>query len=126
MQRLTQLWFALSDLLAWPLLAFSLMGAIAFPFAGPAYARMAQQPMTTFTLVGTCALWLMVAGGAYAITRCRPLGLVLVLAPAIASAMAGQRASALVLAAAWAIAFAPPFVLVFFQARSAASSRPAT
>lgn len=59
MQRLTQLWFALSDLLAGPLLAFSLVGAIAFPFAGPAHARMAQQPMTMFTLVGTCALWLM-------------------------------------------------------------------
>lgn len=125
MQRLTLLWFALSDLLAWPLLAFSLMVAIAFPLAGPAHARMAQQPMTTFTLVGTCALWLMIAGGAYAITRRRPLGLVLVLAPAVASAMAGQMAAALVLAA-WAIAFVPPFILAFLQARSAAASRPAT
>ena len=125
MQRLTKLWFAFSDLLAWPLLAFSLVGAIAFPFVGPIYARMAQQSITTFTITSTCALWLIVAAGAYAITRRKALGLLLVLSPAIVSATSGKIAFALVLAVAWALAFATPFLLAFLQARSAATSKPA-
>ncbi len=125
MHRLTKLWFALSDLLAWPLLAFSLVSAIVFPFVGPIYARMAQQSITTFTIIATCALWLTVAAGAYAITRRKALGLFLVLAPAVVSAISGQIAFALVFAVVWAIVFATPFLLAFFQARSAATSKPA-
>ncbi|WP_296281275.1 hypothetical protein [Pseudoxanthomonas sp.] len=125
MYRLTKLWFAFSDLLAWALLAFSLVGAIVFPFVGPIYARMAQQSITTFTIIGTCAIWLIVAAGAYAITRRKALGLVLVLAPAIVSAISGQIAFALAFAVAWAVAFVTPFLLAFFQARLAATSKPA-
>ena len=125
MQRLTKLWFAFSDLLAWTLLAFSLVGAIAFPFIGPIHGRMTQQPVTTLTIIFTCALWLSVAAGAYALIRRKALGLALVLMPAVVSAVSGQIAFALAFVVAWAIAFAAPFLLAFSQARSATASGPA-
>jgi hypothetical protein len=86
---------------------------------------MTQQPITTFTIIFNCAIWLSVAAGAYAITRRKVLGLVLVLAPAFASAISGQVTFALALAVGWTVAFATPFLLAFFQARSAATSEPA-
>lgn len=125
MDRLVKLWFAFSDMIAWPLLVFSLAGAIAFPFVGPIYSRMVKEPLTVLGIIGVCVLWLVVAAGAYAIVRRRALGLVPVLAPAIALAVSGHTTLATVFAAAWAAVFAAPFVLVLIRARSAVASKSA-
>ena len=125
MQRLTSIWFNLSDVLAKFLLAFSLVGVVAYPFVGPVYARMHQQPITTADIVGTCLLWLVVAAGAYAIIRRKVVGLLLILAPAFWSAISGQLAFALGLALVLSVVFATPFLFVLLQARSAATSKPA-
>ena len=124
MYRLTKLWFAFSDMLAWLLLALSIVATAIFPFVGPVYARMTRQPMTTLNIVGTCALWLMVAVGAYAITRRKVLGLVLVLVPAAVSAVSGRMAFALAFAAACIVVFATPFLLAFLRFCPVATSKP--
>jgi hypothetical protein len=123
MRQTIMLWFALSDLLAWLLLAFALVAAALFPFAGPVHARMTEQSLTMMGVAGTCMLWLAVAAGAYAIIRRKALGLVPVLAPAIVLAVSGRAAFALSLAAIWAVVFAAPFLLVLFQALPVSSSK---
>ena len=117
MHRLTKICFAVADILAWLLIALSILGALAFPFVGPVYARMSGQPITALGIAGTCAMWLAVAFGAYAITRRQVFGVVLVLLPAVQLLASGQIAFGLAAAASLALAFATPFILAFSQAR---------
>lgn len=124
MHRIIGGWFAVSDLVAWPLRVFSLMVAVLFPFVGPLHARMAQQPITMLGMAGTCALWLIVAVGAHALLRRRALGLAPVLAPAIVLAFSGQPTWALAFAFIWAVVFAAPFLLVLSRSLPGAASRP--
>jgi hypothetical protein len=117
--RMIQFLFVVSDVFAWLLLALSLVSAVAFPLVGPIHGRMSRQPLTTLDIIGTCAISLVVAAGAYAITRRKIFGLALVMAPAVALALSGRFDSALVFAVAAAAVFATPFLLVFLQARGA-------
>jgi hypothetical protein len=122
MHRFTKFLFALSDIFAWLLLAFSSMAVVAYPIAGSVYAKMSHQSLTTFDIIGICAILLIVAAGAFAITRRKVLGIALVLAPAVANALSGQFLFALGYTGAVAVVFATPFLLVFLQVRSAVAS----
>ena len=121
MHRLTKLLFAVADILAWMILAFSIAAALAFPFVGPVSARMSGQPLTVFGIAGTCALWLAVAGGAYAITRRQVFGVGLVLLPVAQLMSSGRVGFGLAVAGALVLAFATPFILVLLQARPGTS-----
>ena len=121
MHRLTKTLFAVADFLAWLLLAFSIAGALAFPFVGPVYGRMSGQPVTALGIAGVCVLWLVVALGAFAITRRRVFGVFLVLLPAFQLLASGRVAFGLAVAGALVLAFATPFVIVLSQARPVTS-----
>mgnify|MGYP003655811829 CR=1 FL=1 len=117
MLALTAMWFKLADILARLLATFALVGAAAYPFIGPAYLRMAQQPTSGLAIAGTCALWLAVAAGAFAFTRRRMAGIFLVLLPAAALAISGQPLAGLLVASGVVVAFWTPFLLALIQAR---------
>jgi hypothetical protein len=125
MHRLIRVLFAFADLFAWLLLVLSVLEALAWPFIGPVYARMAHLPITTLSIVGGCATWVAVAAGAYAITRRRVLGLALVLVPAVVWLVSGLPVLALVFAVVAILVFGTPFLLAFLQARSTPVSGPA-
>lgn len=117
MRPIIRRWFAASDMVAWLLLVFALVGVVLFPFVGPLHARMTQQSVTVFDMAGTCILWLAVAAGAYAIIRRRVLGLLFLLAPVIVLGFSGRPGIALLLAGVWAVVFAAPFLLVLSGSR---------
>ena len=121
MHRLTKLLFWISDILAWLLIAFSSLSAIAYPIAGPALARMDRQHLATSSIVFTCLLWLSVAVGAFLITRRRVLGLFLVIAPVFLTSSRAEWLASLVFATALALVFGLPFLLVLLRVRSATS-----
>ena len=121
MHRLTKISFAVADSLAWLLLAFSVAGALAFPFVGPVYARVSGQPISVIGIAGTSVLWVAVALGAFAITRRHAFGVALVLLPAVQLLATGQIAFGLAAGGALVLAFATPFILVLSQARPVTS-----
>ena len=122
MQRLVKISFVFADLCAWLLVAIFLFGAIAWPVIGPVHARMAHLPITTFSIVGTCIMWLATAAGAYAITRRQVLGLTLIQIPSAVWLVSGLFVFALTFTVVAAVIFGTPFLLAFLQARSAPAS----
>ena len=122
MLALTAMWFKTADILARLLVAFALVGAAAYPFIGPVYLRIAQQPTSGLAIAGTCVLWLAVAAGAFAFTRRRMAGIFLIFLPAAALAISGQPLAGLLVASGVVVAFCTPFLLALIQARRHQSS----
>ena len=118
MNALTAGWFRVAGVLAQLLAVFALFGAVAYPFLGPVYLRMAHQPVSGLVIAGTCALWLAVAAGAFAISRRNALGILPVLLLPVALVVSGQLLAGVAVAAGLVLAFCTPFLLVFVQARA--------
>ena len=117
MRVLTKALFVVSDALAWLLLAIALLVASLYPIAGPAAARMYRHELPWWSVAAICAACLLVALGAFAITRRRAAGLLpIVLAAALGAMSHGVLAATLAALVAVAL-FGTPFGLVALQAR---------
>ena len=125
MRTLTAIWFKASGMLAWLVLVISAFATVSFPVVIPVYQRMAHQPVNTAAIAGTCALWLAVAVGAFAVARRRAAGIPLIMLPAVSLFFSGHYLLGAAVAAGAALAFATPFLLVFTQARSSSHARQA-
>jgi hypothetical protein len=122
MRTLTTNWFRVADVLARVLAAFALIGAAVYPLLGPVYLRTANQPLSVLVIAGTCALWLAVAVGAFALSRRKVAGVWLVLLPAMALVVSGQFLAGVAVASALVLVFCTPFFLAFIEARAKAVS----
>ena len=118
MRTLTATWFRVADVLARLLAVFALVGAAAYPFIGPVYFRTVHQPISALAITGTCALWLAVAVGAFAISRRRASGIWLVLLPAVALVISGQFLLGVAVASGLVLVFCTPLLLAFIQAHA--------
>ena len=121
MHRLTKILFWTSDVLAWSVLAISVLAAVTYPIAGPVWARMEHQQLGASSIVATCLLWLSVALGSYLIARRRVFGLLLITVPIL---VAADGMDGLVPAAFTALVFGLPFLLVLLRARAVSGSAP--
>ena len=118
MHRLTKVLFWITDISAWLLLGFATLAAVTYPFAGPAWARMEHQQLSTAEIAITCLSWVLAAVGAFMVTRRRALGVVLTSAPVLAAAGSnGQWLAGLIACTIPVLFFGTPFLLVFLQAR---------
>jgi hypothetical protein len=115
--RLTKTLFWLSDIAAWMLLSVSAAGAVFMPI----FARADTQPVSWTGAAAVSAICLLVAAGAYGVTRRRPLFLVLVALPAVASSASGDLSFALPYLVTILAVFGSPFVLAFFESRTRTS-----
>ena len=118
MHRLTKLLFWITDISAWLLLGFAVLSAVVYPFAGPAWARMDHQQLSTAQVVITCLSWVLAAVGAFMVTRRRALGVLLTTTPILAAAGSnGEWLAGFLVSTIPALFFGTPFLLVFLQVR---------
>ena len=118
MNKLITIWFKIVDVLAWTLIALCIFGATSYPFVEPIHAHMSDRPITAFGIISAYMIWLAVAGGAFAITRRKALGLLAILVPTMKLLFSGHIFFALTTAAVLLVIFSSPFVLAFIHARS--------
>ena len=118
MNRLIKVLFGTSDLFAWIALAFATLGAVTYPISGPAWAAMQHQTLSTWSIVGTCAIWAAIAVGAFLVTRRKVIGVILITASILIAARATHLAAGIALASAAALLFGLPFLLVLLQANN--------
>ncbi|MCL6619305.1 MAG: hypothetical protein K6T33_05895 [Thermomonas hydrothermalis] len=116
--QLIKLIFWITDIAAWLLLAFATLAALTYPFAGPAWARMDHQQLSTTAIVITCLSWALAAFGALLVTRRRAIGIPLTIAPIVAAAaINGALLAGLVVSVIPAVFFGLPFLLVLLQVK---------
>lgn len=115
MRNVVRIIFAVSDLIAWILLFASLAGAVMYPFAGPIHARMDHHALSVERIVLTVFFAIIVAVGAYLLTRRKILGLPLVLVPCIGWGLTGSMPIALCYGALVLIIFVTPLVLSYIE-----------
>ncbi|MEG3790142.1 hypothetical protein V1318_08420 [Lysobacter sp. CCNWLW3] len=115
--RLTKILFGLSDLCAWMLMTVAVLGAVAVLFLGPAPDA---KPVSSLESMALSLLWVLVAAGAYLLTRRRPLGLLLVILPVFVWLVQGDAVPALAYAAFALLVFATPLILVWREVRRGA------
>lgn len=113
--RLTKFLFGLSDLCAWMLLTAGVLAVVAVLFVGP--GPEGARTVSSFESMGQALLWLLVAVGAYLLTRRRPLGVPMVVLPALVWAAQGNVAVALIYAGVALLVFATPLILVWREVR---------
>jgi len=113
MRRLVLIMFAVSDWLSWLLVLTGVLGAIAVPFAMPAYDRMSGQPVSVAWVFALSAVLLLVAGGAFALLKRKPFGLLLLMVPAPLLVVVGGYLAAAIVAAIVLLLFAGPYSLMF-------------
>ena len=114
--RATRVLFSLSDICAWMLLSGALLVAVAGLYVGSVELA-GHAPSSEPGALPTSLLWFLVSIGAYAVTRRRPLSLVLLALPALALSVDGRFLFAL----SWlglVLVFGTPFVLAFIEVRS--------
>lgn len=112
--RLTKFLFGLSDLCAWMLMTVAVAAVAVVLFLGPGPDA---KPFTLLESMGLSLLWILVAVGAYSLTRRRPFGVVLVMLPVVLWLFQGNVAPALIYAAFALLVFATPLVLVWREVR---------
>lgn len=115
--RLTKSLFGLSDLCAWMLLTVAVLAVVAVLFVGPTPDSAQVRPVSSFESMGQALLWLLVAVGAYLLTRRRALGLPMVVLPALVWAVQGNVMVAAIYAGAALLIFATPLILVWREVR---------
>lgn len=115
--RLTKILFGLSDLCAWMLLTVAVLAVAAVLFVGPGPDGVQAKPVSSFESMGQALLWLLVATGAYLLTRRRPIGVAMVVLPALVWAVQGNVVVALIYAGFALLVFATPLILVWREVR---------
>ncbi|NUO76853.1 MAG: hypothetical protein HOQ32_12665 [Lysobacter sp.] len=115
--RLTKFLFGLSDLCAWMLLTAAVLAVVAVLFVGPGPEGARAAPVSSFASMGQALLWLLVAVGAYLLTRRRPLGLPMVILPALVWALQGNVMVATIYAGVALLVFLTPLWLVWREVR---------
>lgn len=118
--RLTKILFGLSDLCAWMLLTVAVLAAVAVLFVGPGPDGARSEQLSSTAAMGLAVFWILVGVGAYLLTRRRPIGLALVVLPAILWAVQGAFAMAAIYAAFALLVFATPLILVWREVRRGA------
>lgn len=118
---LTRVWFRLADLLAWILLCLCVLGALASPIAVPVFARMNSDSVSGWFLLAVSIAYLLIAFGAFLITRRRLTGLIFLLVPSVYWAATGVLVAAFVYLALVAVAFGLPYLLVYIAIRGRSS-----
>lgn len=118
--RLTKILFGLSDLCAWMLMTVAVLAVVAVLFLGPGPDGQSARPMSSFESMGLSLLWMLVAVGAYLLTRRRPLGLLLVILPVFLWLAQGEVVPALIYAGFAVLVFATPLILVWREVRRGA------
>jgi hypothetical protein len=116
MKQFIKILFFVSDTLAWLLLALTVVSTLVFVFIGPNDAQENNYTVSHLEIWATCIVSVCVIVGAYAITRHRPFGIVLVSLPAILLFFAGGLLSGLVSLGLVLVIFGTPFLLVFIEA----------
>jgi hypothetical protein len=116
--RATKALFWVSDLVAWTLLVFTALAALAYPASGPIYARMAGQPLSAWQIAGMSLTLATIAIGAFLLTRRRISGFILVLIPSVFWLSTGSYAMALIYFASVLAIFGTPFVLAYCDLRA--------
>lgn len=115
--RLTKILFGLSDLCAWMLMTVAVLTAVAVLFVGPGPDGLRSEQMTSTESMALAVFWTLAGLGAYLLTRRRPVGLALVILPAVLWAVHGSYVAALIYAAFALLVFATPLVLVWREVR---------
>ncbi|KRD78469.1 hypothetical protein [Lysobacter sp. Root983] len=115
--RLTKILFGLSDLCAWMLMTVAVLAVVAVLFLGPGPDAQQAKPVSSFEAMALSLLWMLVAVGAYLLTRRRLAGLLLVILPAFLWLFRGEVLPALIYAAFALLVFATPLILVWREVR---------
>ena len=68
LKTLTKAWFGFADVLAWLLVFVCVLGAVASPFAIPAYLQSRGESISTLALVAIASAYMLTALGAYLFT----------------------------------------------------------
>lgn len=115
--RVTKVLFWVSDICAWLLICLAVVLALTYFFGAPILAAMDHTPLS-WTKAATMSFYsLLVAAGAYRLTRRKPLALFPVLIPAIAALINGALLSSLVALAFVLLVFGLPFLLAYIESR---------
>ena len=118
--RLTKALFWISDICAWFLLCLALFLAFVMAAVGPVADAMDHVSVSWTRTIATIVVCLLTSKGAFLLTRRRPLGLLLVLIPAVMALIQGSFVFAVGYLAVVVLVFCLPFVLVFFEFRGQA------
>ena len=121
LMALTRVWFRLTDLLAWILLCLCVLGALASPIAVPVFSRMNSESGSGWLLLAVSVAYLLIAFGAFLITRRRLTGLIFLLVPSAYWAATGVLVAAFVYLALVAVVFGLPYLLVYIAIRGRSS-----
>ncbi|HET7930557.1 MAG TPA: hypothetical protein VFL63_04105 [Rhodanobacteraceae bacterium] len=115
--RVTAILFGLSDVVAWALVSLAVFLAVVSPFVMPVAARM-EHATTSWPAVLVQVLGLLVlAVGAYGMTRRRPIALALLALPSVAWLFGGAWLPALVWFVAVLVIFGLPLCLAYVEVR---------
>lgn len=121
--RITKALFWVSDICAWILLFLASAYALLSITGAPLLAAMAHEPLSWPKAAASAFCSLLVAIGAFWLTRRRPLALPLVLIPTAVALINGVLDTALVSLGFVLLVFGLPFLLAFLELRARPAGR---
>ncbi len=123
MRRLLSVLFMISDLTAGLLLWASLAVAGLYPFAGPAYAKMANLPLPMERIVFVVGIAILLALAAFLLSRRKLFGVLLLLMTGIGWIPAGQYMTALFQCLIILAIFGVPLLLSYLESQRGRGNR---
>lgn len=121
--RITRVLFRLSDACAWLLVFVALLFALVMASMGPMFYAMDHEPVSWPELISTLVGLLVVAKGAYELTRRQPWALMLVSVPGIAAFLGGGTVFGIAYLGLVLLVFGVPFLLAFLELRAQGRAR---